>query len=238
MVTASRSTGVPPETASARSPAVGVTRADPDATQTEPSARTTCQLRPEGPSRAAGPPYAPGLHSPAARTRPAAPAAAVDQTGQAARLGLAPQVHDVHVERVRRRLEVQAPHLPQDLVAGEHLPGVGEEHFEQQVLDAGEVEPVAGPGCLPAQGVHAQVAEGEDAAAALGVRAASSQQRPHPGEQLVEFERLDRVVVRPGVQAGDAIADGVARGQPEDGERVAGRPQAAAGRQPVEPGAS
>ena len=47
--------------------------------------------------------------------------------------------------------------------------------------------------------------------------------RAQPGVQLFERERLDEVVVRAGVEARDPVADGVARGQHQDGRPVVRR---------------
>ena len=49
-----------------------------------------------------------------------------------------------------------------------------------------------------------------------GVLHGATQDRVHPGEQFLDAERLDDVVVGPGAQAADAIAGGVACGQEDD----------------------
>ena len=41
----------------------------------------------------------------------------------------------------------------------------------------------------------------------------AARHRVHPGQQFVQVERLDQVVVGTGLQAADAVADLVARGQ-------------------------
>ena len=61
-----------------------------------------------------------------------------------------------------------------------------------------------------------------------------AQQRAQPGEQLLERERLGQVVVGPGVEALDPVADGVARGEHQDRDAVADLAQGAGGLQPVE----
>ena len=47
-------------------------------------------------------------------------------------------------------------------------------------------------------------------------RRTASQQRAQSGEQLVELERLDEIVVRARVEAGDLVVHAVARGEHED----------------------
>ena len=69
----------------------------------------------------------------------------------------------------------------------------------------------------------------------VGVRAAgAAQERAQPRMQLLERERLHEVVVRAGVEPGDAVADGVARGQHQHRRVVVGRPQAPADLEPVD----
>src|SRR5262245_57585330 len=71
----------------------------------------------------------------------------VDQAGLARLLRLAAQVADVHVERLRGRLEVEAPDALVDLVAREHDARVVEQQLEQVELGLRELElAVAAPG--------------------------------------------------------------------------------------------
>ena len=63
--------------------------------------------------------------------------------------------------------------------------------------------------------------------------AAAPAERPEPGGQLLVRERLDQVVVGAGVEPGDPVADGVARGEHEDRDLGAGRADAA---RDLEPG--
>src|SRR4051794_24300244 len=55
-------------------------------------------------------------------------------------LGLAAQVPDVHVERLRRRLEVETPDALVDRVARHHDVRVGEQQLEQIELGLGQAE--------------------------------------------------------------------------------------------------
>src|SRR4051794_30389118 len=63
-----------------------------------------------------------------------------DQARLAARLGLAPQVADVHVEGLRARPEVVAPHALEDLRPRQHLARIAHEQLEQQELRAGQLD--------------------------------------------------------------------------------------------------
>src|SRR5579859_176357 len=64
----------------------------------------------------------------------------LDQPRLAACLGLAAQVADVDVERIRGRPEVVAPDPLEDQGAGEHLPRVAEEELEQVELRPRELD--------------------------------------------------------------------------------------------------
>ena len=68
------------------------------------------------------------------------------------------------------------------------------------------------------------------------VDGAAPQQRAEPGQQLLERERLGQVVVGPGVEPGDPVRDGVARGEHEDRQLVAGLAHPPAHLEPVQPG--
>ena len=63
--------------------------------------------------------------------------------------------------------------------------------------------------------------------------AGAAQQRSQPRAELLQRERLDEVVVGAGVEAFDAVGDGVARGQHQHRRAVAGGAQAPADLEPV-----
>ena len=66
--------------------------------------------------------------------------------------------------------------------------------------------------------------------------AAPPRQRPQPREELRERERLRQVVVGPGVEPGDPVADRVPRGQHQHGRPDTGLAQLAARLEAVAPG--
>ena len=67
----------------------------------------------------------------------------LDQPRPAVRLGLAPQVADVDVERVRCESEVVSPDALEDHRAREHLTGIPQEELEQVELPCSSI-PLAG----------------------------------------------------------------------------------------------
>src|SRR5436305_7723796 len=66
------------------------------------------------------------------------PADRMQEARLVALLGLAAQVAHVYAQRVGRGAEVVAPHVLEDLRAGEHLLGVAEEQLQKQELGLGE----------------------------------------------------------------------------------------------------
>jgi hypothetical protein len=90
------------------------------------------------------------------------------------------------------------PHEPEELLPGQHLPLVTQEHGKQPDLtsrqgDLASVERGAVRGEIQAQRSRAQ-----DAA----VLTAPSQARPDPRDQLLDGERLRDVVVGPRLEPG------------------------------------
>ena len=142
----------------------------------------------------------------------------VDEPRLAAGLGLAAQVADVHVERVRAEAEVVAPDALVDHRAREHLARVAQEQLEQRELGARQLDRLAVARHLARPRVQLEIAERE--LLALVVRGDTAKQRAQPREQLVEGERLDEVVVRARVEPGHAVVHGAARGEHEDGHVV------------------
>ncbi len=89
---------------------------------------------------------------------------------------------------------------------------------------------LAGPLDQAAAGRQGEVPQGQHL---VGRGLGPAQQGPQPGQQLLEGEGLDQVVVGPGVEAGHPVGDGVAGGQDEDGQVVTGGPQLAAHLEPT-----
>ena len=147
----------------------------------------------------------------------------VDQAWLAVGLGLAPQIADVDLEGVGGRREVVAPDLLEDPVA-RRAPGAG----GAGTARAGRTRS-ASAGSGARRGVTSRVpgsrrrsAKVSDASACPAVgRLGAAQQRAQPGQQLLEGERLDQVVVGAGVEAGHAVGDRVAGGEHQDRHVVA-----------------
>ena len=85
----------------------------------------------------------------------------VDEARRAVGLGLAPQVPDVDVERLRRGLEVVAPDALVDRLARDDDPRVEHQQLEQVELGLGELELASGPPRLAALRVEHEVGDGQ-----------------------------------------------------------------------------
>ena len=138
---------------------------------------------------------------------------------------------DMCMSSVLRRLQVGVvPHLAQDLLAGDDLPGPQQQHPQQLELlvgqaDLGAVDEHAPPGQL-----HAHAPDLD------GLRGEPAQQRADPGQQLGEAEGLADVVVGAGVEADDEVDLVGAGGEHEDGEVGHLGPDAAADLEAVHAG--
>src|SRR3954447_20804382 len=110
------------------------------------------------------------------------------------------QVRDEDLDRVGDREGVVAPHLVEELLAGDHQALVAHEVLEQLELALREVDLALAAGHLVRVRVEHQVADAQRSHAARGPPA---QQRAHAGQQLLALERLHQVVVGPDVQALD-----------------------------------
>jgi hypothetical protein len=116
---------------------------------------------------------------------------------------------------------------------GEHLAGVAEEELQQVEFDPGQGEGARTPVRLPGGQVERELAEPQHAPLALETAA---QEGPQPGQQLLQRERLDEVVVGAGIESLHPVIDAVTRRQHEDRGVVAGLPDAPADREPVDVG--
>jgi hypothetical protein len=164
---------------------------------------------------------------------PADAAHRVDQPRPAAGLGLAPQVADVDVERVRGEAEVVAPDALEDQRPRQHLAGVEQEQLEQRELRARQLDHFAAALHLTGAGVELEVGEAKRLARAV---ARAPQQRAHAREQLFERERLGQVVVGAGVEPFHAILDLRPGGEHQDREPAAVPPDGAGDLEPVQAG--
>src|SRR5579875_275148 len=155
----------------------------------------------------------------------------VDESGLAIRLQLAAQVGDVDLQGVRARAEVIAPDLLEDLRAGEDHSRMAEEELKQPELGTGELHLTLTPAHLHRAQVHDDVGVPEQAL--LGLGGGTPQERPDTGEELVEGEGLDQVVVGPGVEPLHPVADRVPGGEDQDRGTVPHLPHPAADLNPV-----
>ncbi len=159
------------------------------------------------------------------------------QPGIARGLQFPAQVADVDGEGVGVRPEVPAPHQFEDQLAREYLAGVAQKEFEQGRFGTAEFQRTVPPAPGAGRGVQDEVGEAErGGGGAGGSGRGPSQERTDPGDQLVQGEGFDEVVVCARLQSVDALADGVERGQDEDGRTVAQRPQLPADGEAVEYG--
>src|SRR3954462_9031109 len=123
---------------------------------------------------------------------------------------LSPEIGHEHLDRVRDREGVIAPQLVEQLLARDDQPLVAHQVLEQLELALREIDLPAITRDLVGVGIEREIADAQRGHAARG---ASPEQRAHPSEELLAFERLDEVVVCADVQALHARLQGVARGQ-------------------------
>ena len=114
--------------------------------------------------------------------------------------------------------------------ARQHLPRVAHEELEQMRFGRRQLEAAAAAARLHRAEIEREVGEAQEVGRLRVDRA--PQQRPQTRKQLLERERLRQVVVRARVEPVDPVADGIARGQQQDGHAV---PLAAEPARDVEP---
>jgi hypothetical protein len=125
------------------------------------------------------------------------------------------------------------PDVLEDRRPGERLATVLHEEAQERELLGREVH------LLPAALDDVASRVDDERTAPKGSRALRrppTEEGPEPAEELGEGERLDQVVVRPSVEPGDPVGDGVASGQHEDRDRDAPPPELLAHGEAVEDG--
>ena len=135
--------------------------------------------------------------------------------GCAARLGLAAQVADVDVERVRAEAEVVAPDALEDDRAGQHLARVAQEQLEQRGTRCASARSARRRGRPRAcRGSSSRSAKRELLApSSVAPRRRSARSRASSSSSANGF---DEVVVGARVEPGDAVVHLAARGEHED----------------------
>src|SRR5918996_1151958 len=128
----------------------------------------------------------------------------VQDTRLAVGLELASQVPDEDVGDVGLGVEVVAPHLFVEPLAGDHLAGTAHEDAEELQLPPRELQVAPGAQRAVARLVELEVADRDDAVA---LRRPPAQERVQPGDDLLERERLDHVIVGARLKPRDPVAD-------------------------------
>ncbi|CPU65988.1 Uncharacterised protein [Mycobacteroides abscessus] len=156
--------------------------------------------------------------------------------GRAALVDLAAQVGDVELDDVGLAAEVVVPDAVEDLRLGQHAARVAHEVPQELELGRGEPDLLAPAPPLVRVLVELEVADDEHRVLALGGRTAAAQQPAQPGDDLFQAERLGHVVVAARGEPGDAVLDGVARGEEQHGHVGVALAQAAQDGEPVHVG--
>ena len=123
----------------------------------------------------------------------------------------------------------------QQVFGRDHGPVGGQQNLQDPELLAGQAQEMAAPGRLPAGRVQAQVIALQHRRQGI---AAPPGQRPQPGHQLAERERLAQVVVGAQGQSVDPVVDRARGGQHQDPGRGGLAGQDAATWSPWTPGRS
>ena len=82
--------------------------------------------------------------------------------------------------------------------------------------------------------VQGEVGERHGCRLGVIVGLGAAQQRPHAGQQLFEGEWLRQIVIGARIQAGDPFGDGIAGGEDQNRQVVAGAAELAADLQPIQ----
>jgi hypothetical protein len=125
---------------------------------------------------------------------------------------LVAQVADVDVHDVGAALVREIPDVLDQVRPGEGLAGPPHQLVQQRELLGRQRDAPLAPVHRAGRRVEHQVADVQLGGTFQGLAAG---QRPHPGQQFVQRERLGEIVVGAGVQAADLVEHGVAGGEHE-----------------------
>ena len=137
-------------------------------------------------------------------------------------LELAPEIGHVHVDQSGARVEVDAPHALEQILARDDLSRPRDQGLHEPVLGRRQVEPRAAPPRLVAQPVELDVAAAQHGRPRVRAPAV---QRAQSGEQLFEIERLRQVVVRARVQPAHHVPPRIPRREEQNRRAVPGGAQ-------------
>src|ERR1700730_11182966 len=126
---------------------------------------------------------------------------------------LLPEVSDVDLDVFRIAEEVVAPDLVEDAIPGQHLVRMHHQQPQKIELARRQTDRTSGPPHLAGGLVHGDLQPLE---LRPGRRIPAAHDRPDPGQQFAEVERLDQVVVGAHLQPLDPVLDLILRRQDDD----------------------
>jgi hypothetical protein len=154
----------------------------------------------------------------------------VDERRLAGCIDLPAQPVHVHFDRVRHRVVILVPDMFRQLGTSHDPLGIARQILEHRVLLRREPDLALAARRRAPPRVHHEVADAELRGQQLGQ---PSEQCAQSRVQLLERERLGEIVVRAGIEAGNAVRHPVPRGQHENGHAHAAPAEIAAHRETV-----
>src|SRR5215472_11208187 len=139
----------------------------------------------------------------------------VDQRIGLSIVDLAADASDIDVDDVRRRIEMQIPHVLQQHRAGDDLAFVARQIFQKPEFARQQLDVLAVPAGGPRDQVDGKIADAQDCL--LGDRLAAPAECLQPREQLDKGKWLDQIVVASGAQAADLVVDLAERADDQEG---------------------
>src|SRR5262249_37133557 len=131
-----------------------------------------------------------------------------------ATIDLAPEIADVDIDDIGITKEVKVPDVLGNLRAGEHVPGMAHEIFQEGELPRAQFDQAPAAADLALGGVHSEVPEVQQR---IHLQGRPAQQGPETGHQLREGKGFDQIIVGPDIETPDAIFYSVLGGEQQDG---------------------